>query len=404
MSITITRLGHHGDGIADGPVFAARVLPGEIIGGEIIDGRICTPKIMTPSPDRISAPCRHYKSCGGCSLQHASDDFVAAWKQDLVISALAAQGIKAEIKSIQTSPAGSRRRAVFSGRRTKKSALVGFHARASDIITETPDCHLLAPELLEIVPVLREITVLGASRKSEIRFTVTRSETGVDVAVTDAKPLDAQMQMVLAALAYSHGLARLTWNSEPVAEISPPYQIFDTSRIIPPAGSFLQATKEGEDALVDAVLCGVSGAKHIIDLFAGCGTFSLPMARVAQIHAVEGQAEMLTALDQGWRQASGLKQLTTEARDLFRRPVLPDELKRFDAVVIDPPRAGAEKQFLQMALAKPKTIVAVSCNPVSFARDANILIKAGYTMQPIDVIDQFRWSTHVELVAVFTLL
>lgn len=403
MAFTISRLGHHGDGIAKGPVFAARTLPGEVIDGQVVDGRIAVPKIITPSVDRVAAPCRHYKSCGGCSLQHASDAFVAEWKQDVVISALAAQNLDAEIRKIQTSPAASRRRAVFTGRRTKKGALVGFHARASDVVSEMPDCKLLKHEILAVVPLLRKLTVLGASRKSEIRLTVTSSDVGADVLVNGAKPLDAQIQMELAALAAEHGLARLTWGTELAAGIATPYQVFETSRVAPPAGSFLQATKDGEDAMVLAVKNAVQSAKHIVDLFSGCGTFSLPLSGMATVHAVEGDAEMLAALDKGWRQTSGLKKITTETRDLFRRPLTPDELGRFDAVVIDPPRAGAEQQFRQIAAATPATVVAISCNPVSFARDAKTLIEAGYEMGPIDVIDQFRWSTHVELVAAFNI-
>ena len=403
MTVTIKRLGHHGDGIAVGPVFAPRTLPGEVIDGDISGNRIAAPKIITPSPDRVTAPCRHYKTCGGCSLQHASDEFVSGWKQDVVRTALAAQNIEADLRSTQTSPPHTRRRAVFTGRRTKKDALVGFHARGSDTITEIPDCHLLHPDLLAAIPALRALTVFGASRKGELRMTVTRSDAGVDVAVTGAKPLDGQMLMTLASMAGEHKLARLTWDGEPIADISAPYQMFGNTRVVPPAGAFLQATKEGEAALVSAILETVSDANSVLDLFAGCGTFTLPIAENAKVHAVESSASMLKALDQGWRQATGLKRVTTEERDLFRRPMLPDEIKRFDAVVIDPPRAGAIQQIHELARAKPGRIAAVSCNPVSFAQDAKILINAGYDMGQIDVIDQFRWSTHVELVAAFTL-
>ena len=403
MTYKIIRLGHHGDGIAKGPVFAARTLPDEIIEGEVINERISTPKIITPSTDRIAASCRHYKSCGGCALQHASDKFVADWKTAVVTSALQAHDIKADVRQIITSPPQSRRRAVFSARRTKKGALVGFHARASDVITETPDCMLLQQELLAAIPVLREMTVMGASRKSEIRFTVTASNAGLDVAVSGAKDLDPQLQMSLAALTAKNKIARLTWGNEIIAETAPPYQLFDTNRITPPAGSFLQATKEGEQALVNIITKHAANATKIADLFSGCGTFSLPLARIANVHAIEGQADMLTALDQGWRQSNGLKRITTETRDLFRRPLTPDELNQFDTVVIDPPRAGAQTQFEQIAIAKPDLVIAVSCNPTTFARDAKTMVDAGYNVGPIDVIDQFRWATHVELVTCFTL-
>lgn len=403
MTVTITRLGHHGDGIAEGPVFVPRTLPGEVVDGAIVEGRIATPKIVTPSPDRVAAACRHYKACGGCALQHASDGFVAEWKQNVVRTALAAQDIAADILPVHTSPPRTRRRAVFTGRRTKKDALVGFHARASNVITEIPDCQLLHPDLLAAVPALRALTVFGASRKGEVRFIVTCSDTGLDVAVEDAKPLVGQTLMTLAAMAGDHGLARLTWNGEMIAEIKPPYQRFGKAWVNPPAGAFLQATQNGEKTLTCTVLETVSGAKHIADLFSGCGTFALPMAENAEVHAVESEAGMLKSLDLGWRMATGLKRITTEARDLFRRPLLPDELKRYDAVVIDPPRAGAEYQIKEIATAQVPVISAISCNPVTFARDARILMQAGYKMGPVTVVDQFRWSTHVEMAAAFTL-
>jgi len=403
MTYTIIRLGHHGDGIADGPLFAPRTLPGESIEGELIGDRIAKPKIITPSPDRITAPCRHYNSCGGCSLQHASESFVANWKQEIVRTALAAQNIEADLRLIATSPPRTRRRAVFTGRRTKKDALVGFHARGSDTITEIPDCHLLHPDLLAVVPALKALTIIGASRKTELRFTVIRSEVGVDVAVNGAKPLDGKIQIKLASMLGKYGLIRLTWDGELIAEIAAPFQVFGETRVVPPAGAFLQPTPEGQQVLVSAVLENISGAKHIVDLFSGCGTFSLPMAKQAEVHAVESDKDMLEALDQGWRLATGLKRISTETRDLFRRPLLPDELRRFDAVVIDPPRAGADQQFLQISLARPPKVIAVSCNPVSFARDARHLTQVGYEMGQITVVDQFRWSSHVELVASFTI-
>jgi 23S rRNA (uracil1939-C5)-methyltransferase len=402
VTVTIKRLGHLGDGIAEGPVFAALTLPGEEVDGEVLDGRIHAPKIVTPSTDRVKPVCRHYKSCGGCGLQHASDTFVSGWKKGVVTSALAAQNLPAPINAIHTSPANSRVRASFSGRRTKKDALVGFHARASDTIVEIPDCRLLHPDLLNALPALRALTVCGASRKGEIRLTATRSGSGVDVAVFNAREIDGQMQMTLAAIAAEHNLARLTWNSEPIAGIRPPVQSFGAALVNPPPGAFLQATDQGQAMLVDAVQEAVSGARHVIDLFAGCGTFSLPVAAGATVHAVESEAGMLAALDLGWRNAQGLKRVTTETRDLYRRPLLPDEFKKIDAVIIDPPRAGAEQQIIQIAKAKTPAISYVSCNPVTFARDTKILINAGYTLDWIRVVDQFRWSTHVELAAMFT--
>lgn len=395
----IERLGHRGDGIASGPVFAARTLPGEVVEGEPEAGRIAAPRIVTPSPDRVAPPCVHYKACGGCALQHASDTFVADWKASVVRAALAAQGLDAPVRRIATSPPNSRRRAALSGRRTKKGALVGLHARASDTITAITECHLLHPSILAALPALEELTALGGSRKGELTFHVTVSESGLDISAAGGKPLDLSLREGLALWCGTHDIARLTWGDETVAAARPPVQVFGPARVVPPPGAFLQATAEGQAALTASVRDAVGQADHVLDLFAGCGTFALPLAERAEVHAVEGARAMLDALDHGWRHASGLRSVTTEARDLFRRPLLPEELKRFDAVVIDPPRAGAEAQTEELAQSDVKVIAAVSCNPVTFARDARRLADAGFRIDWIDVVDQFRWSSHVELAA-----
>jgi 23S rRNA (uracil1939-C5)-methyltransferase len=404
VTLTIERLGHQGDGIAAGPVFAPMTLPGEEVEGDIENGRVAAPKIITPSPDRVTPPCRHFKSCGGCALQHASDEFVQKWKSDVVRVALSAHGIDMEIGDAITSPAQSRRRAVFSGRRTKKGSVVGFHGCASGTIMEIPGCQLLHPDLMAVIPALQELTVLGASRKGEVRLNITHTENGVDVIVTGGKPLDGNLRITLAALAEPHGFARLTWEDELLASRAPALLHFGDTAIMPPAGAFLQTTKEGELALLAAVQRAIGNPSHVADLFAGCGTFALPLAKNAEVHCVESVDAMLQALDQGWRGGTNLKKVTTETRDLYLRPLMPDELNRYDAVVIDPPRAGAKSQFEYLAQSNVPRIAAVSCNPVTFARDAQLLVNAGWRLDRIEVIDQFRWSPHVELVAAFTKL
>ncbi len=404
MKTVIERLGHLGHGIAPGPIFVPMALPGEEVEGEVEGDKMLNVRVLTPSDQRVKPPCSHFKSCGGCGLQHANDGFVADWKQSVVVAALAAQGINADFRDIETSPANTRRRAGFSGRRTKKGALVGMHTRASDTIVAVPNCKILTPGLLAIVPALEELTVFGASRKSELSFLVTDSEGGIDVSVTGGQDLTGPTQSEAAQIAARHGLARLAWNEEVIVEITAPVQILGDTRVVPPAGSFLQASKHGQETLISAVLETVSGAKKVVDLFAGCGTFTLPVAKDAEVHAVESGSDMLAALDKGWRLAQGLKSVSTETRDLFRRPLLPDEFKYVDAVVIDPPRAGAEAQMRELAQSGVGKIAAVSCNPVSFARDAKILTQAGYRLDWVQVVDQFRWSPHVEIAASFTLL
>ena len=402
MRVTIERLGHRGDGIAEGPVFVPGALPGEVVEGDLVGDVIASPKIMTPVPERVRPPCPHARACGGCALQHAADDFVAGWKAGVIRTALAAQGIEAPIRPTATSPARSRRRAVLAGKRTKKGVILGFHGRASDTVVPVPDCHLLHPDLMAAFPALEALTALGGARKGALAISVTRSLNGPDVSVRDGKDLDATLRMELAMLAERHGFARLAWNGEVVALRVPPLQQMGAARVAPPPGAFLQATAEGEQTLLSAVSETVSGAKHIADLFAGCGTFALPLAKEAEVHAVESGADMLAALDAGWRGATGLHRVTTEARDLFRRPLMADELARFDAVVIDPPRAGAEAQIAELARCDVRKIAHVSCNPVTFARDARVLIAGGYALDWVLPVDQFRWSPHVELAAQFS--
>ncbi|KEJ90674.1 class I SAM-dependent RNA methyltransferase [Sulfitobacter donghicola] len=395
----ITHLGIYGDGIAEGPVFAPTTLPGEVVSG-VLDGSTLTDvKIISPADDRVAAPCRHFKACGGCQLQHASDRFVADWKTDLVAQALAAQGLSAEIRPIVTSPAKSRRRATFAARRTKKGTMSGFHGRASGTVVEIPDCQLVEPELLAARPIAEALAVIGGSRKATLAVTVTTSPRGLDVQVSGGKPLDGPLRIALAGLCESRGFARLTWEDEVIAQRSPPVQRFGAADVCPPPGAFMQATAHGEAQLLAAVQEAVHGAKRVVDLFAGCGTFTLPLAQNAEVLAVEGEAQMVEAMDKGWRMAKGLKTVTHAARDLYRRPLLPDEFKKFDAVVLDPPRSGAEAQTAELIRSDIKRIAYVSCNPISFARDVAQMVAAGFTLDWVQPVDQFRWSSHVELAA-----
>jgi 23S rRNA (uracil1939-C5)-methyltransferase len=287
---------------------------------------------------------------------------------------------------------------VLSGRRTKIGAIVGFHGRASATLTAVPGCKVLRPELIAALPALERVTMLGGSRKGEVALGVTLTETGLDLDVAGAKPLDPpEVPALLAALGDT--VARVTWNGETMAEPRVPLVRLGNALVPMPSGAFLQATAEGEAALVAAVLEATRGARSVADLFAGLGTFTFPLSVAAEVLAVEADAAMLAALDRGWRGTPGLHAVTTERRDLYRRPMLPDELARFDAVVLDPPRAGAEAQVRALADADVGVIAYVSCSPASFARDVAVLAGAGYGIDWIDVVDQFRWAGHVELAA-----
>ncbi len=404
MTFTIERLGHLGHGVTSGPdgtLFVAGVLPGEVVEGTPVGDRLEDVRIVTPSAGRIKPPCPHARACGGCQMQHASDSFVEGWKADIVRTALAAQGLPtgAVNSRVYTSPPRSRRRATLSVRKTKGGALAGFHQRGTDVIIPVPDCILLHPELVDLGPALQAIAQLGGSRSQALGITVTRSLTGPDVQVEGGKDLDPAQRMDLARLAEKFALARLTWGDETVALRAVPEQSFAGQRVQMPPAAFLQATEAGEAALQALVKKALGTQIRVADLFAGLGTFTFPTAAQAEVAAYEGDVAMVAALDKAARGATGLKRISAEKRDLFRRPLEPDEMRGLTGVVIDPPRAGAEAQAERLAAGPVPVIAMVSCNPASFARDVRILVAGGYVLDWVQVVDQFRWSHHVEVVA-----
>jgi 23S rRNA (uracil1939-C5)-methyltransferase len=397
--VRVERLALDGEGVAADGLRVPFALPGERLVGRGDGGVLLGGEVLEASRDRVAPPCRHFGTCGGCVIQHASDGFVASWKAGVVARALAARGLEAPMRPVVTSPARSRRRAVFAGRRTRAGAVIGFHAARSDAIVAVEECHVVRPELVAARPALAALVMLGASRAKAVRLGVTWSEGGLDVAVSGAKRLDAGLREAVAGVAGAHDLARLAWEGEVVAVRRPAAQAMGRARVVPPPGGFLQATAEGAAALTAAVREAVGGAARVADLFAGVGTFALPLAEQAAVHAVEGDGEALAALAAGWRAAPGLRRVTIQERDLFRRPLLGDELAGFDAVVVDPPRAGAEAQMRAIAASRVPVVAAVSCNPVSFARDVAVLGAGGFKVEWVQVVDQFRWSAHVEIVA-----
>ncbi|MGA1209573.1 MAG: class I SAM-dependent RNA methyltransferase [Gemmobacter sp.] len=386
MILTIERLGHHGDGIAEG-IFVPGALPGETVEGEVADGVMAAPRILTPSPARIRPPCAHARGCGGCALQHAAEGFVAEWKAGVVARALAAQGLAPEVLATRTLPAGTRQRATFAARRGRSGAIVGFHRRASAEIVPVPGCRVLHPDLIAALPVLGDLVEAGLSRSAAADILCTRTLAGLDIAVTGVAAPEGARAATLAAIAAAAGVARLSWGGEIIAQTAPPEVAIGRARVALPPGAFLQPSAEGAALLADLVRAAVGPARRVADLFAGIGT---------------GAPELGAGLLGAARTTPGLRAVTAEARDLFRRPLLAAELARFDAVVIDPPRAGAEAQTVEIARARVPVVAMVSCNPASFARDARILTAAGYRLGPVQPVDQFRWSAHVELVACAT--
>lgn len=399
----IESLGAQGDGVTSEGLFVSFALPGERVRVIPSGHRGRLESLVSRAPERAEPPCQHFGVCGGCALQHATDRMVADWKRDLVRRALASRGIEGvQIRPTVTSPPNSRRRATFAGRRTRKGAVVGFHAAGSDEIVAISACHVVEPALLASLPALAELTEVGASRKAAMRFTVTAGERGLDVAAEGGKPIEGPVYGQLVAVAATRDIARLSWDGEAVVTRRQPLQRIGRAWVAPPPGGFLQATREGEAALVAAMRQAAGDAGRIADLFAGSGTLSLPLSEHAEVLAVDSDEGALDALDAGWRETEGLRRLTTERRNLLGRPLLVRELDGFDAVVFDPPRAGARIQAEQMAASAVRRIGAVSCNPATFARDARALIDGGYRLDWVLPIDQFRWSPHVELAAAFS--
>ncbi|MEM8741676.1 MAG: RsmD family RNA methyltransferase [Pseudomonadota bacterium] len=416
VTVTISALGQQGDGLGmhDGArLIVPQTLPGEVVRGRVQGDTLVAPERLSTAPDRQDPPCPHAGPCGGCAVQHASDRFVARWKVGLVRAALARHGVEMAFGRMTVSPAGSRRRAVFTAERARRGkrggdgVVLGFHARRSTDIVPVTACAVVHPTIATALPGLAEMAEIGLRAvardwRGAARLQITQSDTGLDLDVSGLPPLPAGPREAAIALAARLDLARLSWDGDPLLVARPPILSAGPAQIRLPPRAFLQATRDGEAALRRAVEQITQNAGRIADLFAGCGTFALPLAVRARILAVELDREALTALEDGWRRAGGLHRLETMARDLHRQPLSTEALSDFDAVVLDPPRAGAEAQVRALAGSRVPRIAAISCNPESFARDAGILIAGGYRAGPITLIDQFRWSPHIELVAGFT--
>jgi len=346
--------------------------------------------------------CTHFGSCGGCTLQDLSPDDYRALKRGSVVAALARVGLNdVTVAEPVMAPPYSRRRAVFKLARTTGGLEVGFHARQSHDIIDMHECLVLTPRLLRLTETLRSVLapVMNAGEKCELH--ATDSDTGLDLAFRWERKLTPALTGALAKGFAARGIARIVFNKDIVMENAHPMIRLGDANVMLPPHAFLQATREGEEALRAHVLTLAQGAKAVADLFAGLGTFSLALARQARVHAVEQDAAALAALAAAARTTSGLKPVTTEKRDLFKQPLTPPELKNFSAVVLDPPRAGAEAQMRQIAASNLQRLVYVSCDAASFARDAAILAEAGFKPGAVTPIDQFLWSGHIELVAGF---
>ena len=343
--------------------------------------------------------CRHFGTCGGCSLQNLPAGEYRAHKRYLVIKALARAGLAdVVVEEPLLVPEKSRRRAVFKFGKEKGRVAVGFHAARSHAIVDMQECLVLTPTLLELADLLRGSLppILTEGEKAEVHATET--DTGLDLGFRWRRELTSQLTADIARAFSDAGIARIIFNGEILLERRTPTIAFDGITVAPPPHAFLQPTRDGEVVLQNHVLELTNGARHLADLFAGVGTFTLPLARRAKVHAVEQESAALAVLAEGARHGKGLKPVTIEKRDLFKLPLTPLELNRFDAVVLDPPRAGAESQVRALAASKISRIAYVSCDAGSFARDAAILVKAGFRTGPVWPVDQFLYSDHIELV------
>jgi 23S rRNA (uracil1939-C5)-methyltransferase len=404
---TIDRLGHRGDGVADtesGPVFIAHALPGELVEAERVGrDRAQLLAVVEPSADRVHSFGPGAPVCGGCGMSHLAVPAQLAWKRELVREALRTARIDAEVEPCVDAHGTGRRRATLHVRRDAERGLrVGFmEARSHDVVDlGEHDCPTLAPALKPAVEIVRSLGKTLVQLGKPLDAVVTATLTGLDVDFRGSGKVPEPVRLRLTALATEHDLARLSLHGETVVERRPPLLRAGRAEIVLPPGGFLQATEAGEAALVGLVVAGVGTAKRVADLFAGSGTFALRLAEKAAVRAVEQDEAALSALDRAARHTAGLRKIETERRDLFRRPVLPSELKGVDAVVFDPPRAGAEAQARELALAKVARLVGVSCNPATLARDLGILLGGGYRLERVTPVDQFRHSAHVEVVAV----
>lgn len=405
--VRIERLGARGDGVAStdaGPLFVARALAGELVSVERNGERATLLDVLEPSSDRVAAYCPEVGRCGGCATQEFAQAPALAWKRDLMIEALAREGVAYEglVGPCLDAHGAGRRRATFHARRGADGRpVVGFSEARSHSVIALADCPLLAPSMARALPAARTVAATLLAKGKPLDLAVTATDTGLDLDVRGLGPLPEPMRLKLVRLAEELDLARLSIHGETVVARRKPTLTVGRAILSPPPGGFLQATALGEQTLGELALEGVGKAKRVADLFCGSGAFALRLAERAEVYAADTEKAAISALDAAARGAQGLKRVIAEARDLFRRPLTFSELSRFDAVVFDPPRAGAEAQARQIAGSKVKTVVAVSCNATTLARDAAILIAGGYRLERATPVDQFRHSAHVETVAVF---
>lgn len=403
--LVIARLAHRGDGVADtssGPLYVPYTLPGELVEVENVPGdseRRHLLRIETASPERIEPFCPHFGICGGCAIQHWTPARYREWKHGLVVDALAQAGLKAPVDELIDAHGDGRRRATFHARRGTDGVIeVGFAALRAHHIVGIDRCPVLAPSLDGAIAAAWAVAEALAPQNKPLDIQATATDAGIDMDVRGSGALNSTRIGQLARLAATHKLARLTRHGELIAQRSTPTVLIGRARVALPGGAFLQATAAGEQELARLVESHVGNAKIVADLFCGVGPFALRLAERARISAFDADANAIAALKQAANMITGLKPIEAETRDLFRRPLVAQELKRFSALVFDPPRQGAEAQARELSKSTVPIVFAVSCNPATFSRDVRILVDGGYRLRSVTPVDQFRHSAHVEIV------
>ena len=398
--VEIDGLGAQGDGVVELPeglLYIPYALPGEL--WRVADGERYV--LLRPHPERVDPVCPHFGSCGGCEAQHMPDAFYAGWKRAIVVEAFRHRGIDAPVDELFRVPLASRRRINVYARRYRKNLHLGFYRAATHYIMNVTECPIAMPQLVAALPALREMLEPVLTGQAEAGINIYATAAGLDVQMDFIYiKLDSKDLARMAALAVRRGFARLVINGETVAMVRPPALTFGGVDVELPHSPFVQAVGAAEAEMVRLVLAAAAKAKRVADLFCGLGTFTFPLARRARVLAVDAGAESIAALQAAARRAQGLKPIETKVRDLFRMPLSAKELEGFDAVVFDPARSGAEEQAGELARSKVRTVVAVSCNPGTLARDVRILVDGGYALERVAPIDQFLFSHHVEAVAV----
>ena len=408
IDILIETLGGEGDGIAAGPIYAPFTLPGETVRVTGRGERKELVEVLQASPERVTPPCPHFGVCGGCALQHWDHTPYLAWKLERLRVTLGRQHIETEILApFAAAPATRRRIALHARRGDRQTARLGYKTRKSWDLVDIDVCPISHPALQAAIPGLKRLAApLFEHPKSAPTLHVTLTNEGVDVDISGVERksggLSADARMRLADEAAGAGLVRVTIDGEVAYQARQPTVKLGSALVALPAGAFLQATPQAEAAMGDFLVEAAAGASRIADLYCGVGTFTFRLAEVAQVHAADFSAPAIRALNGALATAPGLKGVAAEARDLIRRPVLAEEMKKTDVAVFDPPRAGAVEQTAELARSKVARVIGVSCAPATFARDASVLIDAGFTLERVLPVDQFLWSPHIEMVGVFS--